>query len=49
MWCDGKLMEAECAKALIDMKNNKSPGSDGLTAECYKIVWRDLKTLSCVD
>ena len=26
------------------MKNNKSPGSDGFTAEFYKFFWKDLRT-----
>ena len=25
------------------MENNKSPGSDGITAEFYKIFWHDVK------
>ena len=25
------------------MKNQKSPGSDGITAEFYKIFWNDIK------
>ena len=26
------------------MNNNKSPGSDGITTECFKIFWNDLKS-----
>ena len=29
--CDGLLTEEECKIALKTMKNQKSPGSDGLT------------------
>ena len=35
--CEGDLFESECACSLKDMKNNKSPGSDGITTEFYKI------------
>ena len=35
----------ECEKAVEHMKNNKSPGQDGLTAELYKIFWNDLKDM----
>ena len=35
--CDGLLTEIECKIALKTMKNQKSPGSDGLTVEFYKI------------
>ena len=31
--CEGLLTEQECAAALKEMKNQKSPGSDGLTTE----------------
>ena len=41
--CEGKLNMHECATALKEMKNNKSPGSDGLTTEFFKIFWNDLK------
>lgn len=41
--CEGLLTENECATALLDMQNNKSPGSDGITTEFYKIFWQDLK------
>ena len=42
--CDGLISEDECEKALKEMKNQKSPGSDGLTTEFYKIFWLDIKT-----
>ena len=41
--CDGLLTEHELATALKDMKNQKSPGSDGLTTEFYKLFWNDIK------
>ncbi|MES9884827.1 MAG: reverse transcriptase domain-containing protein, partial [Sedimenticola sp.] len=41
--CEGLLTEYECSSAVKDMKNNKSPGSDGLTIEFYKIFWNDIK------
>ncbi len=37
--CEGLLNKAECVKALKDMECNKTPGSDGLPAECYKVFW----------
>ena len=42
--CEGLLTENECFLALKEMKNNKSPGSDGLTTEFYKIFWTEIKT-----
>ena len=41
---EGHLNEYECACALRDMNNNKSPGSDGITTEFYKIFWNDVKS-----
>ena len=38
------LNEYECGLALKEMQNNKSPGSDGITIEFYKIFWNDIKT-----
>ena len=38
----GKLTLQELAKALQNMKNNKSPGSDGFTVEFFKFFFRDL-------
>ena len=42
--CEGFLTEKECFEALKEMKNNKSPGSDGITTEFYKIFWTTIKT-----
>ena len=42
--CEGKLNENEILSALKEMKNNKSPGSDGISTEFYKIFWNDIKS-----
>lgn len=44
-FCDSDLNIDECAKALKDMPNDKSPGSDGLTTNFYKFFWPDIKDL----
>ena len=41
--CEGILTEYECFMSLKNMQNNKSPGSDGITTEFYKIFWNDIK------
>ena len=41
--CEGILNIDECAIALKQMKNGKSPGSDGLTTEFFKIFWNTIK------
>ena len=43
--CEGSLTYAECLNVLDTLKNNKSPGNDGLTAEFYKKFWPLLGTL----
>ena len=43
--CEGKVSVLECEQALKGMKNNKSPGYDGLTVEFYKTFWQDLSDL----
>ena len=40
--CEGLITEEECKMALKTMKNNKSPGSDGITCEFYKLFWGDV-------
>ena len=40
---EGDLKENEVLFALKNMKNNKSPGSDGYTSEFFKFFWQDLK------
>ena len=52
--CEGLLTEAECLESLKSMESNKSPGSDGLPAEFYKVFLNDvhhylLNALSCAD
>ena len=37
MPCEGTLTEQEYAKALKDKKSDTSSGSDGITAEFYKL------------
>ena len=39
------ITEKEIKTALKQMKNEKSPGSDGLTKEFYIIFWNDLKDI----
>ena len=43
--CDDILTLEECTTALKDLPNGKSPGSDGLPAEFYKIFWPEIKFL----
>ena len=37
--CKGPLTEAECFESLKSMESNKSPGTDGLPVEFYKVFW----------
>ena len=43
--CEGLLSHNSCFKIICQMKNNKSPGSDGLTAEFYKTFWSSVGDL----
>ena len=44
MSCEGLLSAAECLQSLKTMESGKSPGTDGLPAEFYKMFWNDLST-----
>ena len=39
---EGPLSYAEVYNVLKNLKNNKSPGSDGFTVEFYKFFWKDI-------
>ena len=41
--CDMELSEAEILKAVKQLKNGKSPGTDGSVADFYKFFWVDIK------
>lgn len=45
LMCEGLLTIEECTDAVKKLKNNKAPGSDGLTSEFYKCFWEDVKDL----
>ena len=40
--CEGYITKEECEKAVKYMKENKSPGLDGLSIEFYKTFWNEL-------
>ena len=40
--CEGLITEKEVLNVLKNMKNGKSPGRDGYTAEFYKFFWKDI-------
>ena len=43
LFCEADITIEECAKALQQMSNSKSPGSDGFPTEFYKFFWPDIK------
>jgi hypothetical protein len=43
--CDAIIIKEEIKRVVISMRNNKSPGSDGLPAEFYKTFWDDVEDL----
>ena len=42
--CEGPVTKKECLDALKTMESDKTPGTDGLPAEFYKIFWNDIST-----
>ena len=40
---EGDILEKEVLNVLKNIKNNKSPGSDGYTTEFFKFFWNDIK------
>ena len=43
--CNQPICLDECSKTLLKMKNGKTPGSDGLSVEFYKMFWSTIKDL----
>ena len=43
--CEDDITIGELGKALCELPNNKSPGTDGLTSEFYKFFWPDIKLI----
>ena len=37
--CEGLVKPGECLNAMTKMKNNKSPGLDGISVEFYRSFW----------
>ena len=42
--CEGPLTQTECFEALKKMESDKTPGTDGLPAEFYKVFWKDISS-----
>ena len=40
--CEGLLSPKECLEALNSMATEKTPGTDGLPCEFYKVFWKDI-------
>ena len=40
--CERELRKNECSEALKSMAPGKSPGTDGLPCEFYKVFWNDV-------
>ena len=40
--CEGELRKNECLEALKSMLTDKSPGTNGVPCEFYKVFWVDI-------
>ena len=40
--CEGLLTVKECLEAVKSMESGKTPGTVGLSAEIYKVFWKDV-------
>ena len=43
--CEDNLQIEDIARALRELPNDKTPGSDGFTTNFYKFFWPDIKNL----
>ena len=43
--CEGLITKEECEIAIKSMSNFKTPGSDGIPIEFYKLLWNDISDL----
>ena len=43
--CEGLINEKEGLEALKNMTSDKTPGTDGLPCEFYKVFWRDVSQI----
>ena len=42
---EGELTDTDCLAAINGMKTNKSPGSDGIPMEFYKVFWDEIRDI----
>ena len=47
--CEGSITEAECLSAIKAFQRNKTPGTDGLTAEFYLCFWKEIRSCPLID
>ena len=43
-FCERPVSEKEAKEVVKNMKNNKTPGTDGFPVEFYKYFWCDINT-----